>query len=249
MHDFQAPPDLFANRTILVTGASDGIGRAAAISYASLGAQVILLGRSQEKLAAVYDHIEQAGYPQPAMLPMDLAYATPEQYQQLATMLTSEFGHLDGLLLNAAVLGDITPLEQYEIGTWDHVMATNLRSNFMMIQGLLPVLRLAQQANIIMTTSSVGRQGRAYWGAYAVSKAGIESLCQIWAAELGNTSRIRVNCINPGATRTLMRLHAYPAENPENLRRPEEILSLYHYLMCEASAGVNGTSMDAQPVS
>ncbi len=247
MHDYQAPSGLLNQRTILVTGASDGIGRAAAISYAQLGANVILLGRHQDKLISVYDYIEKKGYPKPAILPLDLAHTTAEQLDQLAQRLLDEFGSLHGLLHNAAVLGEITPLEQYEYGTWDLVMATNLRSVFLLTQSLLPVLRQAAAASVILTSSSVGRQGRPYWGAYAVSKAGIESLNQIWSQELKDTSAIRFNCINPGATRTSMRQYAYPAENPETLRRPEEILNLYHFLMGDASIGITGQSFDAQP--
>ncbi len=247
MHDYQAPEGLLKDKVILVTGASDGIGRAAAIEYARLGASVILLARDQNKLAQVYDGIEELNAPQPAMIPLDLAIAGPEQYQMLAGMIEREFGHLDGILHNAALLGPITPLEQYEDGTWDQVMAVNLRAPFLLTQALLPLLRKADHASVIFTSSSVGRVGRAYWGAYAVSKAGLESLCQIWAQELGQLTRIRFNCINPGATRTAMRKNAYPAENPENLRRPEAILGLYTYLMGADSLHVQGLSLDAQP--
>ncbi len=247
MHDYQAPPELLKDKVILVTGASDGIGRAAAIEYARLGATVILLARDQNKLARVYDHIEGLDYPQPAMIPLDLAVAEATAYQTLANMIEREFGRLDGLLHNAAVLGPITPLEHYEDGTWDQVMQVNLRAPFLLTQALLPNLRAAEQASVIFTSSSVGRHARAYWGAYAISKAGVESLCQIWSEELARLTRIRFNCINPGATLTAMRRSAYPAENPEKLRRPEEILGLYNYLMGADGAHLQGMSLDAQP--
>ncbi len=249
MHDYQAPAGLLKDRNILVTGAGDGIGRVLALSYAQLGASVILLGRTQEKLIQVYDRIEQNGGPKPAILTMDLAHASPDHWLQLGDQIANEFGCLHGLVHNAAVLGDITPLSQYEWGTWDHVMATNLRAVFMLTQTLIPVLRKAEHASVIMTTSSVGRTPRAYWGAYAVSKAGIESMCQMWALEMKAISSIRFNCINPGPVRTMMRRHAYPAENAEQLRRPEEILGLYHYLIGDDSIGVTGQSLDAQPKS
>lgn len=247
MNSYQAAPDLLKDRVILVTGASDGIGRAAAVGFAALGATVILLGRSQAKLEQAYDAIDAAGSPQPAMVPLDLGYATAADYAQLADMIEKEFGRLDGILHNAAVLGDITALEQYNPDTWDHLMNVNLRAPFMLTQALLPLLKQSQDASIVFTSSSVGRKARAFWGAYAVSKAGIENLSQLLADELVNTSHIRVNCINPGATRTSMRSSAYPAENPETLRRPEEILGLYHYLMGPDSSGITGQSFDAQP--
>lgn len=246
MNSYQPSSDLLKDRVILITGASDGIGRAAAMGYAAHGATTILLGRTQSKLEAVYDAIEAAGYPRPAIVPLDLSYASTQDYIQLAEMIADEFGRLDGLLHNAGVLGDITPLEQYESGTWDFVMNINLKAPFLLTQALLPLLKQSGDASILFTSSSVGRQARAFWGAYAISKAGIESMSRLLSDELVNTSHIRVNAINPGATRTLMRQSAYPAENPETLRRPEEILGLYYYLMGPDSIGITGQSFDAQ---
>lgn len=247
MNDYQAAPGLLQDRVILVTGAGDGIGRVAAKAYAAHGATVILHGRSQAKLEAVYDEIEKAGDPQAAIVPLDLASATVLEYQQLAETIDKEFGHLDGVLNNAGVLGDITPLEMYDPDTWDFVMKINLRAPFMLTQALLPLLKRSPDASVIFTSSGVGRRARAFWGAYAVSKCGIEGLSQILADELMNTSNIRVNCLNPGATRTRMRAEAYPGENPANLKAPEDIMALYLYLMGPDSLGKTGQSLDAQP--
>lgn len=246
MKNYQASADLLQGRVILVTGASDGIGRAAALAFAAHGATVILQGRTLAKLEAVYDRIEAAGQPQPAIVTQELSTATAADYQQLAETIEREFGRLDGVLHNAGVLGDITPVEMYDPDTWDFVMRVNLRAPYLMTQALLPLLKQSPDASVVFTTSSVGRRGRAFWGAYAVSKAGIENLSQLLADELRNTSNIRVNCINPGATRTAMRATAYPGENPMSLRAPEEIMPAYLWLMGPDSRGTSGESLDAQ---
>lgn len=247
MLNYEAPPGLLTDRVILVTGAGDGIGRAAAKALAAHGATVVLAGRTLAKLEKVYDEIEANGDPQPALVPVDFSLAGPEEYRQLADTIEKEFGHLDGVLHNAGILGDITPLEMYDPDTWDTVMKVNLRAPFLLTQALLPLLKQSPDASIIFTSSSVGRRARAFWGAYAVSKCGTEGLAQLLADELMNTSNIRVNCINPGATRTSMRASAYPGEDPESLKTPEEIMPLYLYLMGPDSLGVTGQSLDAQP--
>jgi NAD(P)-dependent dehydrogenase (short-subunit alcohol dehydrogenase family) len=247
MQNYQPAPDLLQGRVILVTGAGDGIGRTAAKTLAAYGASVILHGRTLAKLEAVYDEIESAGGPQPAIVPQELSTATAVDYQLLAETIETEFGRLDGILHNAAVLGDITPLEMYDPDTWDFVMNINLRAPFLLTQALLPLLKQASDASVVFTTSSVGRRARAFWGAYAVSKAGIENLSQMLAEELRNVSNIRVNCINPGATRTAMRASAYPGENPMSLKAPEDIMPTYLYLLGPDSKGISGESLDAQP--
>lgn len=246
MKNYEARHDLLKDRVILVTGASDGIGRAAATTFAAHGATVILQGRSLPKLEAVYDAIEAAGHAQPAIVTQELSTATAADCQQLAETIEREFGRLDGVLHNAGVLGDITPLEMYDPDTWDFVMRVNLRAPYLMTQALLPLLKQSPDASLVFTTSSVGRRGRAFWGAYAMSKAGIENMAQLLADELRNTSNIRVNCINPGATRTQMRATAYPGENPMSLKAPAEIMPAYLWLMGPDSKGTTGESIDAQ---
>lgn len=246
MFSYQAPQDLLAGRVILVTGAGDGIGRAAAHAYASHGATVVLLGRTLEKLEHVYDELEAAGYPQPAIVPLNLETAAEHDYIELANQLQDTFGKLDGVLHNAGLLGPITSIEGYDPIIWQQVMQVNLNAPFMLTQTLLPLLRLAPEASVIFTSSGVGRRGRAHWGAYAVSKFGTEGLVQVLADELENISNIRINCINPGATRTAMRTWAYPAENPQSNPAPEQIMPLYLYLMGPDSRTINGQSLDAQ---
>lgn len=245
MIDYQAPADLLKDRVILVTGASAGIGRAAALAYARHGATVVLLARRLGELEALYDEIVAAGAPQPAILTLDLSLAGRHECAQVAEVIETQLGRLDGVLHNAALLGDITPIESYDPDTWDLVMRVNLRAPFVLTQALLPLLRQSPDAAVIMTSSSVGRRARAFWGAYAISKCGIEGLTQMLADELANTSHIRVNAINPGATRTNMRASAYPGEDPMTVKTPEQTLPLYLYLMGPDSAGVTGQSFDA----
>lgn len=246
MRSYQATKDLLKDKVILVTGASDGIGRVAAKTYAKHGATVILLGRDLKKLEQVYDEIEADGGAQPAIIPMNFSSAIPTEYEQLAINIEQEFGRVDGILHSAGILGDLTPLEMYDPNTWDEVMKVNLRAPFMLTQHLLPLLKRAPEASVIFMSSSVGRKARAFWGAYAVAKAGIENLTVLFADELANTSKVRVNCINPQGTRTAMRAKAYPAEDPSNVPTAEQIMPLFLFLMGAESVGVNGKSFDAR---
>ena len=243
---YQASPNLLQDRIILITGAGDGIGKAAAISCAALGAKVILAGRTLAKLEQVFDQIVVAGGAEPVIYPVDLEGASTEDYDELALNLDQQFGRLDGLLQNAAILGQRTPLSNYRQDVWDRVMQVNVTAQFKMTQALMPVLEMSADASILFTTSSVGRQGRAFWGAYAVSKFATEGMMQTWAAELEGLGSIRVNAVNPGATRTQMRAQAFPAENPDSLKTAEDIMPAYLYLLGPDSASVNGQSIDAQ---
>ena len=245
--DYQAPADLLANRIILVTGAGDGIGRAAALAYARHGATVILLGRTIAKLEKVYDEIEAAGGPQPAIFPLNFEGATLKDYQDMAQTLDTEFGRLDGILHNAGLLGRITPFEQYNPELWAQVMQVNINGPIWMTQALLPLTEASEDASIIFTSSSVGRKGRAYWGAYSVSKFATEGFMEVLADELDNQPNVRVNTLNPGATLTQMRRTAYPGEDPETLRTPEDIMPTYLWLMGPDSKGNSGEKWDAQP--
>ena len=243
---YQASPNLLQDRIILITGAGDGIGKAAAISCAALGAKVILAGRTLAKLEQVFDQIVVAGGAEPVIYPVDLEGASTEDYDELALNLDQQFGRLDGLLHNAAILGQRTPLSNYRQDVWDRVMQVNVTAQFKMTQALMPVLEKSADASILFTTSSVGRQGRAFWGAYAVSKFATEGMMQTWAAELEGLGSIRVNAVNPGATRTQMRAQAFPAENPDSLKTAEDIMPAYLYLLGPDSASVNCQSIDAQ---
>mgnify|MGYP001818454016 FL=1 len=238
--------DVLRERIILITGASDGIGRALALHAAGLGAQVILHGRTVGKLEKVYDEIEQLeGAPRPSIAVMDLASANSESYTTLAKSIEQEFGRLDGLVHNASILGERYSIEQYDAVMWQRVMHVNVTAAFALTQVFLPLLLESDDASVIFTSSGVGRTGKAFWGAYAVSKFATEGLSQVLADEHRH-GKLRANCINPGATRTKMRLAAYPAEDRDKLKRPEDILSTYIYLLGPDSKGVTGQSIDAQ---
>ncbi|PAU79282.1 YciK family oxidoreductase [Halomonas salipaludis] len=245
--DYQARPDLLAGRVILITGAGDGIGREAAKAYAAHGATVILLGRTVAKLEAVYDEIEAAGGPQPAIFPLNFEGATLKDFHDMAETLDKEFGRLDGVLHNAGLLGRLTPFEQYDPALWEQVMQVNANGPIWMTQALMPLLLSSDDASLVFTSSSVGRKGRAYWGAYAVSKFATEGFMQVLADEFVNNPGIRINSLNPGATRTQMRKTAYPGEDPNSLRRPADIMPTYLWLMGPDSRGVTGEQFDAQP--
>lgn len=244
--DYSPPADLLAGKTILVTGAGDGIGRAAALSYASHGATVILLGRTVDKLEAVYDEIEAANYPQAAIFPADLGTLSEQDCQSLHDALEKEFGTLDGLLHNAGILGERRPIESAGFASWQEVIQVNVHAQFLLTRYLLPLLQAAPSASIVFTSSGVGRTGRAFWGAYAVSKFATEGFMQVLADELENTSKVRVNSLNPGATNTAMRRSAYPAETPTNNPLPDDIMPIYLYLMGRDSEGVTGKTFSAQ---
>ncbi len=244
--DYTYADDLLRGRTVLITGASDGIGRALALEAARTGARVILHGRNVRKLEAVYDAIDAiAGSQRPSIAVMDLVSANANGYETLANSLADEFGRLDGLVHNAAILGERFAIEQYDAVMWQRVLHVNLTAAFALTQVCLPLLHAAPDPSIVFTTSGVGRSGRAFWGAYAVSKFGVEGLSQVLADEHRH-GKLRVNCINPGATRTAMRLAAYPAEDRDRLSAPEEVLAPYMFLLGPESRGITGQSLDAQ---
>ena len=243
---YSYPDDILADRVVLITGASDGIGKALALHAARLGARIILHGRSVSKLEAVYDAIESIeGTVRPSIAVLDLASANSESYTSLAESIDAEYGRLDGLVLNASILGDRYSIEQYDAVLWQRVMHVNVTSVFAMTQVFLPLLQRSEDPSVIYTSSGVGRVGKAFWGAYSVSKFATEGLSQILADEHRH-GKLRSNVINPGATRTNMRLAAYPAEDRDQLKRPDDILATYVYLLGRDSEGVTGESFDAQ---
>ncbi|MDG1908236.1 MAG: YciK family oxidoreductase [Pseudomonadales bacterium] len=241
--DYTAPTALLKDKIILVTGAGDGIGRVAALTYASYGATVVLLGRTTTKLESVYDEIIASGAPEPGIAPMDLATATPDEIQKLAEVMEEQYGRLDGLLHNAAILGERVPVEHYDINTWMKVMQVNLHAVFLLTRIFMPLLRQSSSASLLFSSSGVGATPSAYWGAYSVSKYALEGLAKLLMEELENASHIRVNILNPGRTRTSMRATAYPNEDPATLKAPEDLMPLYLYLMGDDSEHIKGETL------
>ena len=243
-----APQEL-AGRVIAITGASDGIGRAIALECARHQGQVVLIGRNARKLEAVHAEIGAAGAPEASIAVLDLEQAIARDYDQVADAVLERYGRLDGLLHNAGLLGTLAPIEHYDVPTWCRVMHVNVTAAFALTQVMIPALKNSADAAVLFTSSAVGRQGRAYWGAYAVSKFALEGLSQVLAAELENISHVRVNVINPGRTRTTMRRQAYPAEDIQMLPQPAALAPAYLALLGPASRGVTGQSFDAQPLA
>jgi NAD(P)-dependent dehydrogenase (short-subunit alcohol dehydrogenase family) len=237
--------DLLRDRVILITGASDGIGRAVAKAAAAHGASVILHGRNVKRLEAVYDEIVAAGQPRPSILPLDLEKAGPAEYDALVTALEKEFGRLDVLLHNAGMLGERSPVEHYDVAKWMRTMHVNANVPFVLTQRCLPLLRRSPDASIVFTSSGVVSNPRAFWGAYLASKWASDGLMRMLADELEQPG-IRVNSINPGKVRTNMRLQAYPAEDRSLLADPAAIVAPYLYLFGPDSKGVSGQTVSCQ---
>lgn len=246
MKDYQPAAGLLHDRVILVTGAGEGIGRAAACCFAAHGATVILLGRTIRELEQVYDAIEQAGGPKAAIYPMNLEGATPKDYADLAQVLGTEFGRLDGLLHNAALFECLTPIANYDLELWYRTLQVNLNAPFLLTHALLGLLNQSTDASVVFTADRVSTEGQAYWGAYAVAKGGAETLMKILSSELETNTAIRVNSLDPGRVRTRLTLKAYPGRDPAEWTAPEAVLDTYLYLLGPDSRGVTGQIFRAQ---
>ena len=241
--DWQPAVAELSGKTILVTGASRGIGRAVALACAQRGAEVLLLGRDEPALENVYDEITAAKLKTPGLIPLDLNSGDPALYETLAGELTAAGVELNGLVHNASVLGERRALAQTSPQSWQEVLQVNMTSVFLLTRALMPLLEAAPSASVILTSSGVGRRGKAYWGAYAVSKFATEGYMQVLADELGSTSSVRVNSLNPGAVNTRMRRLAYPAEPPSTNPEPSELTDRWIYLLSDASCALNGETL------
>ena len=244
---FEPRAELLRGRVIAISGAGDGIGRALSIAAAKHGAEVVLIGRTVKPLEAVYKEISAIRKDAASIAPLNLEQAVASDYDQLAAALGQRYGRLDGLVHSAAILGGLTAIEHYDVPMWCRVLHVNLTAAFVLTQVLLPALRNSADASIIFTSSGVGRRPRAFWGAYAVSKCGVEGLSALLADELGEGKAIRVNALNPGATRTRMRRAAYPSEDVTKLPEPAAIVNPYLWLLGPEARGVTGQSLNCQP--
>jgi NAD(P)-dependent dehydrogenase (short-subunit alcohol dehydrogenase family) len=241
--DWLPTPDCLHDRVILVTGAAHGIGKAVVKDMAAHGATTVLLDRDVKGLEQTYDDIVDAGHPQPAIYPMDLLGATPNDYTQLATTLEEEFRRLDGLVHNAAQLGALVPFANFDHDLWFQTLQANLNAPYLMTTACLGLLNASRDASIVFTSDAVGRHGKAYWGAYAVSKAGLEAFMQVLADELEDNAVIRVNSIDPGPVRTALRRMAYPAERSDALNEPGNVTRPFLYLAGPDSRGLTGQQL------
>ncbi|RMD69091.1 MAG: YciK family oxidoreductase [Gammaproteobacteria bacterium] len=241
-HAYHPPPDLLKDRNILVTGCDQDLGAAIAKTMAFHGATVILVGHPLQSLEALYDAIEEAGAPKPAIYPLDMSQAAPESFAPMTDILDRAFGRLDGLVHGAALLGRLSPIEHYDPRIWQKVVQFNLHAPFLLTRACLPLLKRSQDASMVFTSDEVGRKGKAFWGAYAVSLFGVEGLMQVLADELENTA-VRVNSLAPGRLRTSLRAQAYPGADPHTWLPIETALPAYLYLLGPDSRGVHGQAL------
>lgn len=249
MNDFRnyrAPADLLKNRVILITGAGQGIGRVAALAYAAHGATVILHGRRVEKLESVYDEIEKNGGVQPAIFPLDLEKAGDKDFESIAQAIKLQLGRLDGILHNAALMFGLTPLENQTLEQWLALLRVNLIAPFALTRACLPLLKASPDASVIMTSETHGHAPAAYWGGFAVAKAGLEVLVKIQAQEWEMLPNLRVNVAIPGPVHTPQRARTHPGEIKHALPRPEDLMPGYLYLMGPDSKAVSGETVFCQ---
>ena len=233
---------ILRGKVALVTGGSRGIGRAIAAAYVQRGASVFICGRNANDVGAVLREIQRTDG---VIYGIAGDVGRAQDVESIVGKTRERFGTIDVLVNNASILGPREPIANYPLSAWEEVLRINLTGIFLMTRAVLPMMLERKSGSIINVTSGVGRQGKARWGAYAASKGGLEAFTQVLADEVSQ-SGIRVNSVNPAATRTQMRAHAYPAEDPAILPTPEEITPIFIYLASDASAGVTGQSLEAR---
>ena len=227
------------NRNILVTGSNKGIGKELAIGLGSKGANIILLGRNSTGLEEVYDVIQKSKNTSPMIIECDLENLDEKQGNEINNLILESYGHLDAVINNASIIGKMSSLSDFDLKTWNSVLNVNLTASFLLTKSLLPALSGSKIPRIIFTSSGVALKGRAFWGAYAISKAATKSMAEIFKEELEGTSNIKVFNFDPGATRTSMRAFAYPAEDPSKLKEPSELLRCYEWFLSDESKDAN----------
>lgn len=237
--DYKPQANALADRVILITGASDGIGEALAIAAAELGATVIAHGKSTKKLEALDDAIKAINGKRPALLPLDFEKATANDYQAMVDAITQDYGKLDGLVHNAAMLSERAPVEHHDIAKWLRAMHVNTNAPFILTRFCLPLLRKSADASIVFSSCDVVINTKPNWGAYLVSKHANEGMMKMLAEELENT-RVRVNSVDPGIVNSRIRMQAFPAENRDVYPKPEDVVGPYLLLLSGESKGTNG---------
>ena len=242
---YSPAPDAFAGRTVLVTGAGDGLGREVALRAARCGAEVVLLGRTVRKLEAVHDRIVEDGGPPPALYPMDLSGAGPEDYAALAGHIAQAYGRLHGIVHAAAAFSGLAPLAHLEPADWLRTVHVNLTAPFLATTACLPLLQSVPDAAVVFTGGDApGRRARAYWGAYAASKYGVEALVQVLAEEVEAAGTPRVVCLHPGPMRTALRRRAFPAEPPQGVPEPAAVAGGFLHALDPAAPIPHGASAE-----
>ena len=236
MKDMNFDLNLLKNKNILITGASNGIGKSLSENLSKYGANVIMLSRNENALDAIYDSLKEKYKTDPCILKCDLENIDDEKSQEIANIISKNYQNLDSIIHNAAILEKMSDIESFDLQTWDKVMRVNLTSSFILSKYLIPLMKSSTTPRIIFTTSSVGKKGKAFWGAYSVSKAGVNALSDILSDELESISNIKVFNFDPKATKTNMRAMAYPAEDPSAIKNPDQLINYYLWMLSEKSS-------------
>ena len=240
MNDYTPKDNVLGGKTILITGAADELGHSLSIRLAELGATIILLDKSVKQIEKVYDNIEQNGGPQPALFPMDLEQAGEQDYQVLAQAIADNFNQLDGLILNAAVLGQHGPLIHTEFEQWNRAIKINLTANFLLLKYCSSILNQSEQASCVYVSDLVAQHGRAYWGSYSSPKAACLNLIETFADEWESNTNIKLNTLDPGPVNTILRRQALPGIDPTQHLSPESVTKAFIYFMDPGITWPNG---------
>jgi NAD(P)-dependent dehydrogenase (short-subunit alcohol dehydrogenase family) len=242
--EYEAPRDLLAGRVILVTGAGQGLGQAVALACANHGATVALLGRKQDKLARTYDAITAAGGAEPAMIPLDLEAAGSPEFEQAAHVIRRSLGGLSGIAHCASHFVPLGPLGNQTLEQWLTLLRVNLAAPFALTKACLPLLSASPHSSVVFTSETHAAHPRAYWGGFAVAKAGLSTLAAIWGDELEHAGRPRMNVIIPGPIATPQRMQSHPGEERGKLRTPESAARAFLYLLGPESPVFNGDTVE-----
>ena len=242
--DYAPPADLLSGRVVLVTGAGQGLGRAVALAAAAAGASVGLLGRKQEKLEATYDAIGAAGGAEPALIPLDLAAAGSAEYEGLYQVIAGNLGRLDAIVHCASHFVPLGPLENQTLEQWMALLKVNLAAPFALTRACLPLLRGAPDPAVVFTGETHGVRPLAYWGGFAVSKAALSTLVDIWAQELEHAGKPRMCVFVPGPIASPQRAASHPGESREKLRTPEAAARALLYLLGPEGRSFNGFTVE-----
>jgi len=240
------PSQALAGRVILITGATGGLGAPLSRACAAQGATVVLHGRIERKLDALYDEIAAAGHPEPVILPLDLAKAGAADFANVESALRAQLGRLDGLVHTAALLGSLGPIEHQSFDSWVSLLRVNVAAPMGLTRALMPMLDAAADASVVFTLDNRGEEPRAFWGGYAVTKAGVATLARELADEWENRANLRINAVVPGPIRSPLRNQSHPGEDRAALPPPESIVPLYLHLLAGQTKAESGALLDAQ---